>query len=113
MFLRACCRKPGICSLRSLGTKKNIIQAKCKQSLNVVPNIRFSPSEISLVNILIKEAGLISFFGGDPSVLPDGIVSREIVDFKQTWDLNLIAPKAQILSPIAKELVTAIKQSLK
>ncbi len=82
------------------------------QDLQIVPNIRFSPAEISLVNSLILDAGLVCFFGGDPDILPKGVIYREIIDFNETWDLYLLVRKEHIMSPEAKELVSRIKKGL-
>lgn len=82
------------------------------QELEIEPNIRFSPSEIDLVNLLIHKADLISFFGGDPSVLPDGIVYREIADFSESWDLFLLVPAEKKIRKAAADLIAAVQSHL-
>lgn len=82
------------------------------QEQGITPNIRFSPSEIDLINLLIHKAGLISFFGGDPSVLPDGIVYREIADFTDSWDLYLLVPAEKRIRKAAADLIESIQNHL-
>lgn len=99
-------------AVASYNTPVQKLLIEALQDHSIVPNIRFSPSEIPLVNTLIHEAGLISFFGGDPAVLPRGIACREILDFKQTWDLYLLVQKERLLQPAVRELIQIIQNAL-
>ncbi|MBP5168223.1 MAG: LysR family transcriptional regulator [Oscillospiraceae bacterium] len=81
------------------------------QENGIRPNIRFSPSEIELINLLIHEAGLICFFGGDPTLVPEAMVLKDISDYQDTWDLYLLVPTESKPKKSVLNLIASITSS--